>query len=299
MEIRNLKTFATIARLQSFTKAADMLGYAQSTVTSQIQSLEEELGGILFERLGRKVTLTKNGENLLLYAEQILKLNQAAKDVISNSNGTKGTLTIGTPESFCMNCMPELLKKYRENYPDVEIKLRIGTCCEFHHFLQHNTVDLAFFLDQPIEDEHLVTHILFDEPVMIIASPAHPLAQKGRSITPQDLDGQSLVLTESGCVYRERFEKTLAGAKVRSCYTLEVTSVEVIKRFTINNIGLTVLSRVAVEHELAANQLVALPWNGPSFDVKAQLAYHKRKWVSPAMRAFIDLALNMFSSQKV
>ncbi|BBB90558.1 MAG TPA: LysR family transcriptional regulator [Methylomusa anaerophila] len=289
MELRQLKTFVMIVRLRSFTKASDVLNYAQSTVTSQIQSLEEELGTLLFERIGRQVQLTKDGESLLLYAEQIVKLADAAKDVLTTSSHPQGTLRIGTPESFCLNRLPELIKDYRWRYPEVEIKLSFGICCDFLKSVRNNNVDLAFFYDEILEDSDLVVHVLYDEPVLILASPQHPLVQKKR-ITFQDLNGQSLILTESGCRYRARFEKAMSNAKVQPCTTLEISSVEVQKRFTMDNQGLAVLSKTAVDNELAQGLLTALPWAGPSFDVKVQLVYHKDKWLSPALKAFIDLA---------
>lgn len=287
MELRNLKTFATIARLQSFARAADLLGYAPSTVTGQVQNLEEELGTVLFERYGQRIKLTRDGENLFWYAEQIVRLAEAARTAADDS--PRGALAIGTPESFCLHCLPELLKGYRQSYPEVEIKLSFGTCCDLHAMLGKNLLDVAFILDRSIEDAGLVTVPLFEEPVLMLASPRHPLAGKA-AVYPRDLDGQNLILTESGCSWRAYLEKVLADNSVRACPALEVSNVEIIKRFAKDNFGLTVLSRSVAAGELRTGELVALPWQGPDFTVKAQAVYHKGKWLSPALRAFLDLA---------
>ena len=289
MELRNLKTFVTIVRLGGFTKAAAVLGYAQSTVTAQVKALEEELGTVLFERFGRGVSLTRDGENLLAYAEQIVKLADAAK-ASAPGEGMRGTLAIATPESYCLHRLPELLKEYRELYPEVELKLHFGCCCDCHEMLQKNLVDASFFLDKPICEADLVSLPLSEEPVVLLASPRHPLTSNA-SVGPADLDGQSFILTESGCNLRARFEKVLAEHGVRPFPAMELSNVEIIKRFTRDNLGLTILSRMTAEDDLAAGRLAALPWRGPSFDVQAQLVHHRDKWLSPALKAFIELTV--------
>src|SRR5690242_2052558 len=106
MEIRQLNTFTAIAKMGSFTQAAEMLGYAQSSVTTQIQLLESELETKLFERMGKSITLTSEGTRLLPYAQKILKLSEEAKSVIGNSDVPKGALTVGAPESLCVMRLP-------------------------------------------------------------------------------------------------------------------------------------------------------------------------------------------------
>src|SRR5690554_2116977 len=101
----------------SFTRAAELMGYAQSSVTAQVRSLEDELGIKLFERLGRSITLTREGERLLLYAEKILKLAAEAKEAVSDSSSMKGTLSIGAVESLCVYRLPNLLQEYRKRCP--------------------------------------------------------------------------------------------------------------------------------------------------------------------------------------
>ncbi|SDD95549.1 LysR family transcriptional regulator [Sporomusa acidovorans] len=290
MELRQLKTFATTAQFLNFTKAAHHLGYAQSTVTSQIQGLESELGTMLFERLGKQIKLTKDGENLAIYATQILKLAAEAKDVISSSLTPKGTLTIGTAESLCTYRLPDVFKAFRSQYPNVELNIRFDICNDYRTHLRKNTVDIVFFLDVPCNEADLITHILNDEPMAVIAAPNHPLSQK-QFIMPADLSGQALILTETGCSYRRLFESILTQAGVKPSSVLGVSSNEVIKKFVSDGWGIGFLPHITISNELAGGQLAALPWGGPPFVIKAQLIYHKEKWLSPALRAFIDIAV--------
>lgn len=288
MEIRQLTTFAMIVKLGSFTKAADMLGYSQSAITMQVKALEDEMGTPLFERFGRTIKLTREGESFFWYADQILKLAKEAKDISACEETPKGEIILGTPESLCLHCLPELIREYRVRYPDVEIKIRFGTCCELYDMLHKNFIDVAFFLDEPIADDNLVAEVLFDEPVVFIASPKHPLAQKS-IVTPEDLNGQSFIITEPGCNYRSRFDDLINAERLRLCSTMEVSSVEIIKKFTKDNLGVTVLPQTTVQDDIGSKQLAVLPWAGPSFDVKVQLVHHKEKRISPALRAFIEL----------
>ncbi|BBB90988.1 MAG TPA: LysR family transcriptional regulator [Methylomusa anaerophila] len=290
MEFRLLKTFVTIAKTLSFTKAADSLGYAQSTVTSQIQALEEELGIMLFERLGKQIKLTKEGEHLYTYATQILKLSDEAKDQLSSSLVPKGSLTIGTAESLCVHRLPEVFNIFRSRYPEVEINIRFDTVSDYRTHLRKNTIDIAFFLDVPCKENDLITHMLFEEPMSVIAAPNHPLAKK-QQVIPHDINGEPLVLTAEGCSYRRIFESILTQAGAKPSSIMGVSSNEVIKKFVCDGWGIGFLPHVVVQQELMTSQLIELHWAGPPFAIKAQLLYHKDKWLSPALKAFIGVTL--------
>lgn len=290
MEFRQLKTFVTTVNLLSFTKAANDLGYAQSSITNQIQALEKELGTMLFERLGKQIKLTKDGEHLYTYANQILKLSDEAKDLISSSLSPKGSLSIGTAESLCTHRLPDVFKAFRSCYPNVEINIRFDACSDYRTNLRKNIVDIIFFLEVPCNENDLITHVLFEEPMAVIAAPNHPLGNKSQ-VMPHDMNGQPLILTESGCSYRRVFESILTQAGAKPSSVLGVSSNEVIKKFVCDGWGIGLLPLVAVSQEIKTKQLIALPWAGPSFGIKAQLIYHKEKWLSPALSAFIDVTV--------
>lgn len=290
MELRQLKTFITIAKLLSFTKAAAELGYAQSSVTSQIQTLEEEFGTVLFERLGRQIKLTKDGEYLLSYAAKIVKLSAEAKDLLSSSPVPKGALTIGTAESLCIHRLPEVFKTFRANYPYVELNLNFDALSNYRELLRKNMIDIAFFLDVPCREKDLTTHVLFEEPMSVIAAPNHPFTKKSE-ITPYDLNGEALILTAEGCTYRKIFESILTQTGAKPSSVMGVNNNEVIKKFVGDGWGIGFLPQIVVQQELIRHQLIELPWAGPSFGIHAQLIYHKDKWLSPALQAFINLTL--------
>lgn len=298
MELRQLKTFVTTVKFLSLTKAAAELSYAQSTVSSQIQSLEEEFGTMLFERLGKQIKLTKDGEQLYAYAIQILKLSDEAKDVISGSPAPKGSLIIGTAESLCTSRLTEVFRTFRSLYPKVDLDIRFEACNEYRTRLRKNAIDIACLPDVPCKETDFITHILFDVPMAVLAAPDHPLSRKDQ-VTPQDIHNQTLILTEAGCSYRRLFEGILAQVGARPSSILGFSSNEVIKKFVSDGWGLGFLPQMTVNQELRAGQLITLPWSEPSFDIKAQLIYHKEKWLSPALQAFIKVTLETLTDTEV
>lgn len=295
MELRNLITFSKIAHLKSFSKAAETLGYAQSTITTQIQLLEQELGTKLFERIGRSIELTKNGEVFLDYVEKIINLSNEAKEAISESDAPKGILRIGIVESLCTIRLPELLKNYRMKYPEVEVVIKLGTCTDLRNMLKNNMVDLALILGESVNDSDLVSSMSYEEPMALLASPVNKLANK-KEITIRDIADESLILTEKGCSYRNAFEKMFHKVGLQPHVALEVGSIETIKTFAMSNLGITLLPVMTVKKELDQKQLIALDWVGEEFNMMTQMLYHKNKWMTPSMKAFIAELHSDFST---
>ncbi|WP_330377507.1 substrate-binding domain-containing protein [Cellulosilyticum ruminicola] len=218
----------------------------------------------------------------------MLRLSTDIKNNIGEETTPKGLLTIGVAESLCVIRLPEIIKEYRQLYPEVEISLKFGSCTDFRHFLNDNLIDVAFSLGAKIESSKFISEIESDEPMLLLAYPGHPLLQK-EMILPQDLEGESLILTEIGCSYRASFERILKDAGVTPHITLESGSIHAIKLFTMSGLGICLLPKVAVQEELKNGALLPLNWCGPDFEIISQVLYHKNKWVSSALYAFIQL----------
>lgn len=288
MELRQLATLREVAAAGGFTKAAERLGYAQSSITAQIQALERELGVRLFERLGKRVVLTDAGRRLLDYAERILKLADEARAVLAEGDEPVGTLSIGAAETLCTYRLPPLLRRYRARFPRVQLIVKPGLCPDMRQAVRQGELDLAFLLEEPVSPPDLVVEPLVRESVLVLACPDHPLARR-EAIAPCDLGGETLLVAEGRGSYRERFERALAAAGVRPGVVLEFGGVEAIKQCATAGMGVAVLPAVAVAEEVTGGQLVALPWRGPDLSVVTQLAWHKDKWLSPALRAFLQM----------
>ena len=277
MDFRQLNAFLTIGKLQSFTAAASELGYAQSTITTQIKSLEDELGVKLFDRIGKNITLTHEGKKLIPYAKQMIKLSDDIKNVVFSEDAPSGTLTIGAAESLCVIRLPEILKEYRKLYPNVEVTLKFGSCSDFRHFLRDNLIDVAFSLGRKIDFYEFIAEVEVDEPMVLLAYPGHPLVNK-KEVYPKDIENEPLILTETGCSYRASFENIMTDNNISINTVLETGSVQAIKQFTMSGLGITLLPKVAVEDEIKNGRLIPLNWKGPDFGIVSQVLYHKDKW---------------------
>ncbi|MDT8715254.1 LysR family transcriptional regulator [Clostridium sp. 19966] len=289
MDLKQLNTFLTIGRLNSFTQAAEELGYAQSTITTQIKLLEEELGIRLFDRIGKTVTLTHEGKKLIPYAKQMIKLSTDIKNIVGNPETPKGTLTIGAAESLCVIRLPEILKEYRKLYPEVEVSLKFGSCADFRHYLRDNIIDVAFSLGTRIVSEDFIASVEVDEPMLLLAAPGNHMLSK-KNIQPEDIENEPLILTEMGCSYRAVFENILSENNLKPNTILETGSVQAIKQFTMSGLGITLLPKIAVYEEISQGRLIPLDWSGPDFGIVSQVLYHKDKWLSPALKAFLELS---------
>lgn len=282
-----------IVKLGNFSQAAHFLGYTQSTVTTHIQLLERELNTLLFERYGHQLMLTSAGERLYDYAERILKLTEEAQIELDHFSIPQGPLTIGVPESLCLYRLADLLTEYARIYPQVELKLCVGISGEFRNLLRKNKMDLAFFLEKKVQEPDLISRCLGVEPVVLVASPNHAFASWD-NIEVKDLAKQTLIFTDSGSSYRTILEQSLSEANVKPGVVMDLCQIEIIKQFVTSNVGLTILPYVAVEQEIKDGKMVSLPWQGPQFEVNAYLAYHKNKWLSPALKAFLKLIEERF-----
>jgi len=292
MEIRQLEIFRALARELSFTKAAARVHCVQSNVTTQIRALESELGIRLFDRLAKRVVLTDAGRRFLPYAERVLSTLQEGRVSVGQDATPSGPLRIGTPESLLTYRLPRVLARFRKLYPKVELIFRPYLHLGLVPLIESGELDLAVWLGEAIQQARLRTLRLRDEKLVFIAAPKHPLTAKKR-VTPHDLTGQTLLLTESACNYRKKLDQLLSMMSVRPDSVTEFSSVEAIKECVSLGLGLAFLPEIVVARELALKQVVRLAWVGAEMDMATHVVWHKDKWISPALGAFISMLEQM------
>jgi DNA-binding transcriptional LysR family regulator len=286
MEVRQLQIFRALAEELSFTRTAERVHTVQSNVTAQIKALEEELGAPLFDRLGRRVILTDAGRRFQPFAEQALAAMEQGERAICNE--PSGPLRISAPESILTYRLPVVLRNFRRKFPHVEISFRSHIETTLVSELETGKLDLVINMcDNPANPAHKSMRF-HTERIFLLAEPGHPFAKR-RTIKPCDLAGQQLLLTEAGCGYRAKLDKILAMQNIRPGHITEFSSVEAIKQCVCAGMGLALLPAIVVARELRQNQFKALHWNGPSLDIGTHVLWHKDKWVSPAMSAFLEL----------
>lgn len=288
MTITQLMTFLKIAETGNFSAAANELGYAQSTVTMQIKQLEDELGVMLFDRLGKSVSLTAAGERLLVHARKMQQLEREILADVPMSDEPSGVLKLGISESLCYNRFPPLLLAYTRANPKVDIRIQFIMHDTFPEQLKNGTLDLCYTLNPLIEREDLRLLGKTEERLCFYAAPAHPLAARKR-VTEQDLTDVPLLLTAHNCSFRKMLLEDLERAGVRPRIALETSSKEILKQFAANELGVAFMPDMAAEEEVKAGTLVRLNWAGSAFPIYSQLFVHKDKNVNPAIRALVDM----------
>lgn len=289
LELRHLSTFIVVVEVGGFTRAAHKLGYAQSSVTAQIQALEAELETPLFDRLGKTIILTDAGQRLLPYAQEMTKLHTLAKDAIQSTATLAGTLTIGAPESLAAFRLPEIIRECKSRYPEIKIILKPGVCWELLDLVRSGELDLAFALQSETEDRELCIETLVHEKMALIAPPDHPLVHC-ENIEPAHLKDETILHTERGCSYRALFEQHLNKHGIFPNPDLEFWSIEAIKNCVMSGLGLSFLPLIAVKNEVQEGKLKLLAWDDRAERLATQIAYHKKKWLSPALREFLLIA---------
>lgn len=282
MEIRNFKTLQAIVETGSFSRASEALNYAQSSVTAHIRTIEVFYGMPVFDRIGKRIILNDFGRTVFRHALKLLDAYDEICNLAGDTDQPYGTLRIGVPESTMLYRLYPVLQAYKENYPGVEIIMENRTCPLLRGDLRSGKLDLALLLERKRSDPDLFIHDLVQEEMAVVL----PKNYAGDSLN--SLEGYAVLYTEEGCSYREIFQTLLAEAGILPDNIVETANIEVIKRYVLCGIGISFLPLVTVEKEIGLGTIRHIPWESDS-PVILQLAYHKDKWITPAMAAFIRM----------
>jgi DNA-binding transcriptional LysR family regulator len=288
MEVRQLQIFRTLAEELNFTRTAEKVHTVQSNVTAQIQALEEELGVPLFDRLGRRVTLTDAGRRFQPFAEKALTAMEQGQRVIQAGAEPSGPLRVGSPESILTYRLPPILRTFRQRFPHVELSFLPHLNQTLVLELESGKLDMVICMADTPASPALVSVPLSSEKIFLLGHASHLLTRKA-AVQPSDLAGQTLLLTESGCGYRNKLDRILTLQNVRPGNITEFSSVEALKQCVAAAMGIGLLPAIVVWRELRQRQFKTLRWAGPSLDIRTHIMWHKDKWVSPAMASFRDL----------
>lgn len=196
MDFRILRYFLTVAKEQSFTKAAEQLHITQPTLSRQLAALEEELGVSLFIRSGRNITLTEEGILLKRRALEILDLGERTLEELKGTNELiEGTVTIGCGEFTVVETLAEICRKYKEKYPLVQIAIHTATADTIYEMMNKGLVDIGLFME-PVDTEGFdYIRVMNSDHWVVGMRPDDPLAGK-EYIEKKDLLGKPLILPE-------------------------------------------------------------------------------------------------------
>ncbi|MDP5276542.1 LysR family transcriptional regulator [Chengkuizengella axinellae] len=284
MDIKHVKTFVSVVKHGGFSKAADVLNYAQSTVTTHIKALEKELNTYLFDRLGKKVTLTKSGQHFHPYAIELLAIYEKAQEIPLDSNHPEGTLMITANESLAVYRLPQILKTYKQKYPQVNIVIQIASNEQALKELQEGETDIVFLMGEDIEFKDYISSTLYQESfVWILPNDLSPNLD-----TSNLLQQYQFIYTESSCGYRAVIDQILQLSGKLPTQTFESSSIEVIKQSVKCGLGVSILPFIVVE-ELVKKKEITFQSIELPIKITSQMFYHKSRWISPVLRSFLDI----------
>ena len=286
MEVRNLETFIRVAELGSVTRAAEEMGFVQSTVSMQIRQMEAELGYPLFDRIGKRVSLTALGEEFLQSAYEMVNImNRAAAK--KDSSEMQGTLRIGVLESLLFSNLLEVLPRFKAKFPKVDLRLKMGQTEELIRQLKQNQLDLVYLSADLNTDRELTCCYQHRERIVFICSPEHRFA--GRKVSATELLGEPFVVTERTGVCYGRLQALAAQNNMVVQDSVEVDSTIAIAELVRKGMGIGFLPAYSVTDALHRGNLAQIDVSLPEQTYYSQILCHKKRWLSPLMSGFVEM----------
>jgi len=291
MADRRLQVFHTVARLLSFTKAAESLHMTQPAVTFQVRQLEEYFNTRLFDRTHNRISLTEAGERVYLYADKIFELYAQMENAVREMTGeVSGSLTIGASTTIAEYMLPALLGDFRAKYPDVSIHLKVSNTDGIVSMVENNTIDLGV-VEAPVSNKNLVVDECRRDQLVAIVPPGHPKA-KAKVLKLDELMDYPYICREEGSgtrdVIAEYIQKTCpdhAGLNV----VMELGSPEAVKGAVEAGMGISVVSRATIQKELKLATLVAIELD-PPLERPFSFVHQKQKFRLRVMEELLEFA---------
>ena len=287
MELRNLITFIHVAELGSFTKAAEQLGYSQSTISFQIKQIEDELGCLLFERINHTITLTEKGHELVSYAHKVRSLTDEFKENFSKEEEYKGNIHIVTPDSVCEELIHNYYIDFYNQYPSISVKFTTADTSVMFDMVDHNEADVIITLDSHTYKKDYV--IVKEEPLsMHFVTNANSKLAKKKNLSIKDIINEPFILTEYGQGYRRVFDRELAKKSLFITPVLEIGRTDIITSLLTQSNMISFLPDFVTKSYIEEGKLCYLDIRDMNVEIWKQLIYHKNKWISQSLKLFID-----------
>lgn len=286
MEIRNLITFVHVAELNSFTKAAEVLAYSQSTVSFQIKQLEQELGCLLFERINHTIRITDRGRELFEYARNIRETTEEFYQSLNGPSELGGHVHIVAPDSVCEDMLNRNYKEFHTLFPGVSIKFTNVDTTDMYRMLDRNEADLMLSLDTHAYHSDYIIATEERVPMHFVTGAASDYAGLG-PVSLKDIAGLPFILTEKGMGYRRVFDEAMGRLSITIEPILEIGRTDIISSMLEKGIGISFLPDFVTRKKLAEGKLVKVNVTDVHADIWKQLVYHKNKWLSNSLKALI------------
>ena len=291
MADRRLQVFHTVARLLSFTKAAESLHMTQPAVTFQVRQLEEYFNTRLFDRTHNRISLTDAGHRVYEYADRILSLYGEMENSVRAITGeVGGVLMLGASTTIAEYMLPVLLGEFKARYPEVIIRLQMGNTDGIVTMVENNTIDLGV-VEAPVHNKNLAVDMCCTDKMVLIVPPSHPLA-KASSVSMAELLEYPFVSREEGSGSREVIVEHLSACGLDPSalnVVMELGSPESIKGAVEGGMGISVVSRVTVVKEIKLGLLVAINLD-PPIERPFSFVHQRQKFRVRAIEKFLEFS---------
>jgi len=295
MDFDQLETFLDVARLSSFSRAAEKRFRTQPAISSQIRALEEEVGARLLDRSGGKVSITASGKLFQKFAEELLENRKVMLTAVAETERVpRGEIVVGANEGTCLHILPEVFAEFKKQYPDVAVNIKRSDYAKILESVIDNSVDFGV-VSLPVTDTRLTVVLIHRDELVAIAPPQHPLA-KMKSATLVEAAKFPLVVPKAGHT-RDALENLFHERKLKPRYAMEMDSSELLKRFVAADVGVGFIARSNVQEDVRANVLVAISLSDAQIRRDLALVFRKDKALSRAALAFIDIAVKLKTAE--
>ncbi|TDO99593.1 LysR family transcriptional regulator [Marinomonas balearica] len=283
MEIKQLRYFAAIAELASFTKAAEQLGVAQPAVSMAIKKLESDLGLTLIHRADRNISLTDEGSKLLTHAKKIIQSTDDALLEMQELKGfERGEVRVGIPSMLGSYYFPPILMAFRNRFPDISLKVIEGGTWQLQKMLENGELDLGVIVAESLP-ETLDTQRLLQQEMKVVVATDHPFSEK-ESVTPAEFFKEELVMFKEGYFHRRIIDKLAEEAGVKANIGFETNLIPLIKSITEQGFGISTMLSMVISDD---DQLITRSFN-PSIWLDLTIAWRKDSYLSKANQAFLE-----------
>jgi len=287
INLNQLRVFHVAAKMQSFTRAAEALFLTQPGISKHIRDLEEYYGIRLFDRLGKKVVLTQAGKVLYAKTEPIFNMIDQLKLEIDELQGlNRGILNIGASVTVGIYLLPVVLGRFGSMYPNIDIHLDIALNQQIAEMVIVNSLDFGF-LGAPVSDDRLTLEPFFKDELVVIVPSNHEWASCN-NIEPHDLLGCPFIFSRQGSGTRAVIEERLGRAGIALKNTKEFGNTEAVKKAVELGLGVSIMSRVAIQREVHLGVIKTLGISGVDFQRTFYFAYRKGKYLSNLDKTFLQ-----------
>ncbi|NIL87455.1 HTH-type transcriptional regulator GltR [Rhodococcus fascians] len=294
MDLRGLEAFVAVAELSSVTEAARKLGYAQSTVTTQIKNLEKDLRVTLLNRGSTGMKLSSEGLLFLPHARAVLAAISEARQSVRGDE-LRGPMVLGAMESITSSRILPMFEYLSNMHPGLTVQLRPSLCAEAIEAVGRGDLDAAFVVDDRTTLPGVRTEVLCEEPLALVCGPRHEYAHQA-AVTLDEIRATRVVGTEPGCAYRDRFEALLSRPDGEPFPIVELGGVEAIRRALLTIDAVALLPRVTVKDALDAEELIEVAWEVP-FTVRTLLLHPESRRVTRKVAELLVAARKVAGEQ--